>query len=72
MLEGAPHIKPEHFSVFDCANPCGKKGKRYIKYMAHLNMMAAVQPFITGAISKTVNMPQNASVKDISEVHLSA
>jgi ribonucleoside-diphosphate reductase alpha chain len=63
-LEGAPHLKPEHLSVFDCANPCGRKGKRYLSVESHIRMMAASQPFISGAISKTINMPNDASVED--------
>ncbi|MDP2193835.1 MAG: vitamin B12-dependent ribonucleotide reductase, partial [Alphaproteobacteria bacterium] len=63
-LEGAPHLKDEHLPVFDCANPCGKIGKRYLSINSHLKMMAAVQPFISGAISKTVNMPNSASIED--------
>ncbi|NTV47528.1 MAG: adenosylcobalamin-dependent ribonucleoside-diphosphate reductase, partial [Chlorobiales bacterium] len=69
MIEGAPHLKPEHLPIFDCANKCGKKGQRYIDYMAHVRMMAAVQPFITGAISKTINMPAEATVEEVSEVY---
>ena len=72
MLENAPHLKSEHLPIFDCANKCGKKGKRFIQYMAHLRIMAAAQPFITGAISKTVNMPANATVAEISNVHITA
>ncbi len=56
--EGAPHLKEEHYPVFDTANPCGKHGTRYIHYMGHLRMMAAAQPFLSGAISKTINMPK--------------
>ena len=63
-LEGAPHIKEEHLPVFDCANPCGRKGKRYLSVNSHIDMMAASQPFISGAISKTINMPNEASVED--------
>lgn len=70
MIEGAPHIKDEHLPIFDCANKCGKKGKRFIPYMAHVKIMAAAQPFISGAISKTVNMAADATVADIGEVHL--
>lgn len=70
MLEGAPHLKKEHYAVFDCANTCGPKGQRYISPMAHVRMMAAVQPFISGAISKTVNLPNSASVDDIKEVYV--
>ncbi len=63
-LEGAPHLKDEHLSVFDCANPCGRKGKRFLSVNAHIDMMAASQPFISGAISKTINMPNVATVED--------
>lgn len=70
MIEGAPHLKSEHLPIFDTANKCGKNGKRFISYMAHINIMAAAQPFVTGAISKTVNMPANATVADIGEVYL--
>ena len=63
-LEGAPHLKPEHLPVFDCANPCGRKGKRYLSVDSHIHMMAASQPFISGAISKTINMPNDATVED--------
>jgi ribonucleoside-diphosphate reductase alpha chain len=63
-LEGAPHMKPEHLSVFDCASPCGRKGKRYLSVDSHIYMMAASQPFISGAISKTINMPNEATVDD--------
>ncbi len=69
MIEGAPHIKDAHLSIFDCANRCGRKGQRYIPYMAHVRMMAAAQPFISGAISKTINMPAEASIEDINTVH---
>ena len=70
MLEGAPHLKDEHLPIFDTANKCGKKGKRFIDYMAHIRIMAAAQPFITGAISKTVNMPAEATISQISELHV--
>ncbi|HSG95461.1 MAG TPA: vitamin B12-dependent ribonucleotide reductase, partial [Afifellaceae bacterium] len=63
-LEGAPHLKDEHLPVFDCANPCGRLGKRYLSVNSHIDMMAAAQPFISGAISKTINMPNAASVAD--------
>ena len=70
-IEGAPHIKDEHLAVFDCSfKP--SKGTRSIAYMGHLRMMAATQPFISGAISKTVNLPENASVDDIMEAYLQA
>ncbi len=64
-IEGAPYLKDEHLSVFDCANKCGKDGERFIHYMGHVRMMAAAQPFISGAISKTVNMPHEATIEDI-------
>jgi ribonucleoside-diphosphate reductase alpha chain len=70
MLEGAPHLKDEHLPIFDTANKCGKKGQRYIQYMAHIRIMAAAQPFISGAISKTVNMPAEATISQISELHV--
>ncbi|HEY8564904.1 MAG TPA: vitamin B12-dependent ribonucleotide reductase [Beijerinckiaceae bacterium] len=63
-LEGAPHLKKEHYPVFDCANPCGRIGKRYLSVESHIHMMAAAQPFISGAISKTINMPNDATVED--------
>jgi ribonucleoside-diphosphate reductase alpha chain len=63
-VEGAPHLKAEHYPVFDCANPCGKIGKRYLSVESHIRMMAASQPFISGAISKTINMPNDATVED--------
>ena len=63
-LEGAPYLKPEHMSVFDCANACGKKGTRYLSVDSHIRMMAAAQSFISGAISKTINMPNSATIED--------
>ncbi|MGE3066125.1 MAG: vitamin B12-dependent ribonucleotide reductase [Hyphomicrobiaceae bacterium] len=63
-LEGAPHLKPQHLPVFDCANPCGRKGRRFLSVESHIRMMAASQPFISGAISKTINMPNDATVED--------
>ncbi|MEO6394680.1 MAG: vitamin B12-dependent ribonucleotide reductase [Devosia sp.] len=69
-LEGAPHLKAEHLPVFDCANPCGKIGKRYLSVESHILMMAAAQPFISGAISKTINMPNDATVADAKEAYM--
>ena len=63
-LEGAPGLKTEHLAVFDCANACGRIGKRYLSVDSHIRMMAASQPFISGAISKTINMPNDAAVED--------
>ncbi|PIP65114.1 ribonucleoside-diphosphate reductase, adenosylcobalamin-dependent [Candidatus Peregrinibacteria bacterium CG10_big_fil_rev_8_21_14_0_10_49_16] len=68
-IEGAPHIKPEHLSVFDCANRCGKTGKRFIAPEGHIRMMASAQPFISGAISKTINLPKEATVEDIKNAY---
>ena len=69
-VESAPHLKAEHYSVFDCANPCGKIGKRYLSVESHIRMMAASQPFISGAISKTINMPNDATVEDCKAAYL--
>ncbi|MGX9944604.1 vitamin B12-dependent ribonucleotide reductase [Bradyrhizobium sp. BTAi1] len=69
-VEGAPHLKAEHYAVFDCANPCGKIGKRYLSVESHIRMMAAAQPFISGAISKTINMPNDATVEDCKAAYL--
>jgi ribonucleoside-diphosphate reductase alpha chain len=69
-LEGAPHLKNEHLQVFDCANPCGKVGKRYLSVDSHIRMMAAAQPFISGAISKTINMPNEATVEDCKSAYM--
>src|SRR5258705_6674312 len=69
-VEGAPHLKAEHYPVFDCANPCGRNGKRYLSVESHIRMMAAAQPFITGAISKTINMPNDATVEDCKAAYL--
>lgn len=66
-VEGAPHLKDEDLAVFDCANTCGKTGKRFIEVGGHIRMMAAAQPFISGAISKTINLPHDATVDDIKE-----
>ncbi|MCK4203297.1 vitamin B12-dependent ribonucleotide reductase [Brucella pituitosa] len=69
-LEGAPFLKEEHYAVFDCANPCGKIGKRYLSVESHIWMMAAAQPFISGAISKTINMPNEATVEDCKSAYM--
>tara|TARA_A100001037_G_scaffold81593_1_gene73680 strand:- start:34738 stop:38376 length:3639 start_codon:yes stop_codon:yes gene_type:complete len=68
-IEGAPGLKEEHLPVFDCATPCGKYGKRSIAWDAHVNMMAAAQPFISGAISKTINMPSDSTIGDVREAY---
>ncbi len=69
-LEGAPYLKEQHLAVFDCANPCGRTGKRALSVESHIRMMAAVQPFISGAISKTINMANSALVKDCGEAYM--
>lgn len=69
-LEKAPHLKEEHYNVFDCANPCGRIGKRFLSVESHIRMMAAAQPFISGAISKTINMPNNATVEECKESYM--
>ncbi|MCO5083849.1 MAG: vitamin B12-dependent ribonucleotide reductase [Rhizobiaceae bacterium] len=69
-LEGAPFLKAEHLPVFDCANPCGKIGKRFLSVDSHIRMMAAAQPFISGAISKTINMPNDATVEDAKNAYM--
>jgi ribonucleoside-diphosphate reductase alpha chain len=68
-LEGAPHLDPAHYHVFDCANPCGRKGKRYLGVESHIHMMAAAQSFISGAISKTINMPNDATIEDCQKAY---
>jgi ribonucleoside-diphosphate reductase alpha chain len=68
-LEGAPHLRPEHLAVFDCASPCGRTGTRALSAESHIRMMAAAQPFISGAISKTINMPNAATVGDCKEAY---
>lgn len=68
-VEGAPYLKEEHLSVFDCANKCGKKGERFIHAHGHIRMMGAVQPFISGAISKTINLPNEATVEEIADAY---
>src|SRR5215813_10468857 len=69
-VEGAPHLKPAHYPVFDCANPCGRTGKRYLSVDSHIRMLAAAQPFISGAISKTINMPNEAAVEDCKAAYM--
>ena len=71
-IEGAPHLKEKHYSIFDCANKCGKIGTRSIEPMGHVRMIAAVQPFISGAISKTVNLTNDATADDIKDVYVEA
>ncbi|MCC2640088.1 MAG: nrdJ [Nitrospira sp.] len=71
-VEGAPHLKAEHLPIFDCANRCGRIGQRYIAVDAHIRMMAAAQPFISGAISKTINMPADATLDDVKSAYLFA
>ncbi len=68
-VEGAPHLKEEHLAVFDCATKCGVNGTRYISAMGHLKIMAAAQPFLSGAISKTINMPNTATISQVAEVY---
>ena len=69
-LEGAPHLAEKHLPIFDCASPCGRKGKRCLSVESHIRMMAASQPFISGAISKTINMPNEASVEDCKAAYM--
>ena len=69
-VEGAPYLKEEHLSVFDCANKCGQKGERYIHFTGHIKMMGAAQPFISGAISKTINLPNEATIQEIDEAYI--
>ena len=71
-IEGAPYLKQEHLPIFDCAVPCGKKGKRFLSKESHLNMMAAIQPFLSGAISKTINLPKTATIKDCEDSYMQA
>ncbi|MCB9666885.1 MAG: vitamin B12-dependent ribonucleotide reductase [Myxococcales bacterium] len=68
-IEGAPHLRDEHFAVFDCANRCGRQGQRFLAPMSHIRMMAAAQPFLSGAISKTVNLPNEATVEDAQDIY---
>ncbi|MDR9364109.1 MAG: vitamin B12-dependent ribonucleotide reductase [Balneolaceae bacterium] len=69
-IEGAPHLEEKHYPVFDCANKCGRIGKRFISAEGHINMMAAAQPFISGAISKTINLPNEATVEDFKDAYM--
>ncbi|WP_395697468.1 vitamin B12-dependent ribonucleotide reductase [Methylocella sp.] len=69
-VEGAPHLRPEHYGVFDCASPCGRTGRRYLSTQSHIRMMAAAQPFISGAISKTINMPNEAAIEECGEAYM--
>jgi ribonucleoside-diphosphate reductase alpha chain len=69
-IEGAPGLRTEHLPIFDCASKCGKYGMRFINYMGHVKMMSVTQPFITGAISKTINMPTEATIKEVEIVYL--
>src|SRR5262249_52079434 len=69
-LEGAPHLKDAHIAIFDCANPCGRIGKRYLSVSSHIRMMAAAQSFISGAISKTINMPNASTVEDCMSAYM--
>jgi ribonucleoside-diphosphate reductase alpha chain len=71
-IEGAPHLRDEHLAIFDCATRCGRQGQRCIHHMGHIRMMAAVQPFISGAISKTINMPNETTVDEIREAYFDA
>ncbi len=71
-IEGAPHLRKEHYAVFDTANKNGKKGQRYIHFLGHIRMMAAVQPFLSGAISKTINMPHEATLDDVKTAYVAS
>jgi ribonucleoside-diphosphate reductase alpha chain len=68
-IEGAPHLRAEHYAVFDCANRCGKHGQRFLAPMSHVRMMAAVQPFLSGAISKTVNLPTESTIEEVQSIY---
>ncbi|UCD65028.1 MAG: vitamin B12-dependent ribonucleotide reductase [Candidatus Zixiibacteriota bacterium] len=68
-LEGSPHLADKHLPIFDCANRCGRKGRRFIRFESHIRMMAVAQPFISGAISKTINMPSEATVEDVKKAY---
>ncbi|MBM4157297.1 MAG: vitamin B12-dependent ribonucleotide reductase [Ignavibacteria bacterium] len=69
-IEGAPYLKKEHYSIFDCATKCGKKGTRFISAEAHVKIMAAAQPFVSGSISKTINLPNGAAVDDVKRIYM--
>jgi ribonucleoside-diphosphate reductase alpha chain len=69
-VEGAPHLKDEHLPVFDCANACGRKGKRFLSAESHIRMLAACQPFVSGAISKTINMPNHATIEECKDAYM--
>ncbi len=69
-VEGAPDLRDEHLPIFDCANKCGRYGKRFLNYKSHIHMMAAAQPFISGAISKTINMPNEATIEDVQDAYM--
>jgi ribonucleoside-diphosphate reductase alpha chain len=69
-VEGAPHLRAEHYPVFDCANPCGRLGRRFLSVESHIRMMASAQPFVSGAISKTINMPHEATVEDCKQAYM--
>jgi ribonucleoside-diphosphate reductase alpha chain len=69
-VEGAPHLKQEHYAVFDCASACGRSGTRFLSVKSHIKMMAAAQPFISGAISKTINMPNDATIEDCKKAYM--
>jgi ribonucleoside-diphosphate reductase alpha chain len=71
-IEGAPDLRPEHYAVFDCAQPCGRSGRRSLDYRAHLAIMAAAQPFLSGGISKTINLPGGASPETVQQAFLEA
>ncbi|MEI6887262.1 MAG: adenosylcobalamin-dependent ribonucleoside-diphosphate reductase [bacterium] len=68
--EGAPYLKEEHYAVFDCANKCGTVGKRFIEAMGHVRILAAAQPFISGSISKTINLPEDATIEEVQNVYM--
>jgi ribonucleoside-diphosphate reductase alpha chain len=71
-IEGAPHVKPEHYPIFDCANRCGPYGKRFLSWASQIRMLAAAQPFVSGSISKTINMPSDVTVEDVRQAYLMA